>query len=396
MRDDTPAIPETTAVDLLSEAGHIVAVTPAQLSLLGYDGAALMGADWSRIYPLASRDVIAGLFQPGGVMPVVVALEMRRADGSTLPVTAVAERISGDQGGPCLKLTKWPRGGRLDEIASLSEENEVLHGILDASDDAGWCMEWTDPVDLSAPEHEIIRQIFENGPRWRFCNAAMARLYRTPKGSMFNDRPVHETFPRTPANEAFLGRLIAANFDINGCPSRDRRYDGAIIEVENDVRGHVRGNRLYRMWGTVRDVSKHMRRLALVQDELENLETILSALPDAVIVTDRLGAIRYLNRTAEDIVGVPASNIGSYHLADIVTAGFDSEVFFADTSCRTIEARIRNPSGSRPVQITARKARLSGEDWLVLTLRVDTAAPIAAVPEAVPRDQDGPARGAAE
>jgi hypothetical protein len=32
------------------------------------------------------------------------------------------------------------------------------------------------------------------------------------------------------------------------------------IDVENDLRGHIRGNRLFRMWGTVRDVSKHIRR----------------------------------------------------------------------------------------------------------------------------------------
>ena len=382
MRDTGQTIPQTTTVDLLSEAGHIVAVAPAQLDLLGYAQADLEAADWSRIYSLTSCDTLAGLFQSGEALPLVVTLDMRRADGTLLAVTAVAERVTCDENGPCLKLTKWPRGGRLDEIARLAEENEVLQGILDASDDAGWCMEWKDPVDLSAPEHEIIRQLFENSPRWRFCNATMARLYRTPAGKNFNDLPVHETFPRSPENEAFLRRLIAANFDINGCPSSDLRYDGAVIQVENDVRGHVRGNRLYRMWGTVRDVSKHMRRLALVQDALDSVETILSALPDAVVVIDRPGSVRYLNRAAEDLLGVSSLNLGSYTLADIVTAEDLPDMLFTDFERRTTPARIRGASGLRSAMISARQTVLGGEDCLVLTLRPDTLRLAAVSPDA--------------
>jgi PAS domain-containing protein len=261
---------------------------------------------------------LGGLFALDGPGPHVLAIEMRLADGGRLPVVAVATRLEDPEHGPCLRTVKWTRGGALDDVARLAEEKEILSSILAASDDAGWCMEWAEPVDLSAPERETIRQVFENGPRWRFCNDAMARLYRTPVGEDFNGRPVHETFPRTPENEDFVRRLIRANFDLNASPSRDLRYDGLSIEVENDVRGHIRGNLLYRMWGTVRDVSKHARRAAVLRDEIETLEAMLRALPDALVVADRDGQILRANIAAEDLLDLTEDVIRGRGLTDLV------------------------------------------------------------------------------
>ena len=44
-----------------------------------------------------------------------------------------------------------------------------LADIVACSADPGWCIEFDEPVDLSAPEQEIVRQIFGNRRRWRLC-----------------------------------------------------------------------------------------------------------------------------------------------------------------------------------------------------------------------------------
>ena len=370
------ATPAIEMVDILSRDGRIVSVGAVELGCLGLPEDQVVDAPWSAIYPLAARERIEELFAAASAGPHVVALELRQGTGALLPVTAIAVRHLDPAAGTCLRLVKWPRGGTLDDLARLSEEKEVLSSILETSDDAGWCMEWAEPVDLSAPEQEIIRQVFENGPRWRFCNDAMARLYRTPEGKDFNALPVHETFPRSPENEAFIRRLVRASFDVNASPSRDLRYDGVYIEVENDVRGHIRGNLLYRMWGTVRDVSKHARRAAVLREEIDALEAILGALPDALVITDRDGHLLRINSAAEELLDLSPEELPGRAFADLIELPLPLPDLFAAAASRkpghpsrVYPARVLNPERPARADLTARLVQLRDAEYLVLCLR---------------------------
>lgn len=176
---------------------------------------------------------------------------------------------------------------------------DVLNEMLAASNDACWCMEFDEPVDLTTPDREVVRQIFENGPVWRHCNAAMGRLYQLPAGQDMNARPVHEVFPDNPNNRAFVRNLISNGFEVDGAPALDRRYDGLEIYVENDVRAHIANGKLFRMFGTVRNVGKHRRRENALKDQLVAAQGIIAALPNPLIAIDALGNIETTNRAAE-------------------------------------------------------------------------------------------------
>lgn len=362
--------------DTLGRDGLIVRACLLQEQALGLAPGACEGQPWSMLYPPASRERLEALFTVAGNGPHLLEVDLRQADGRHLAAVAVVTAFTDPDRGPCLRTVKWPRGGALKDAARLAEEAEILASILAASDDAGWCMEWTEPVDLSAPEQEIIRQVFENGPRWRFCNAAMARLYRTPEGEDFNARPVHEVFPRTPENEDFVRRLVHADFDVNGSPSRDLRYDGVYIEVENDVRGHIRGNRLHRMWGTVRDVSKQARRAALLRERIDLLEAVLGGLPDAVVIIDRDGQILRLNMAAEELLDLSSEQVPGRALTDLVDLpiGLPDLLDIAARHVpgqppRIVRVVVRTPGSAARADLAARRLDLPGEDQFALSLR---------------------------
>lgn len=175
----------------------------------------------------------------------------------------------------------------------------ILRGMLAASNDACWCMEFTEPIDLTAADHEVVRRVFENGPVWRHCNAAMERLYQLPLGQDMNDRPVHEVFPDNPNNREFVRNLIANGFEVDGAPALDRRYDGLEIYVENDVRAHISNGKLYRMFGTVRNVTKHRRREQALADKLATLNGMVAAIPNPFLAIDPFGVIEAVNSAAE-------------------------------------------------------------------------------------------------
>lgn len=170
--------------------------------------------------------------------------------------------------------------------------------MVDASADACWCMEFEEPVDLESPDREVIRQIFENGPRWRFCNQAMARLYRLPAHLDLGDRPVHEIFPRNRQNEQFIENLLRSGFQINAAPALDSRYDGSQMYVENDVRAHIENGKLIRMFGVVRDVSKQRWKENDLRGKLQLVEWLMGAIPDALIAFDAYLLITAANPAA--------------------------------------------------------------------------------------------------
>lgn len=194
---------------------------------------------------------------------------------------------------------------------------QVLLEVFSASNDACWCMEFGQPVDLTAPNHEVVRQVFENNPRWRLSNNAMAELYLLAAGENFNERPVREIFPRNMQNEEFVLALIANGFEVDRAPALDKRYDGLEIYVENDVRAHIKNGQLIRMFGIVRDVGKHRRKQVFLETQIAGLEATFNAMPVPVIaVSNDLGvrlanhaAINAASRQGVDIVGSEISTL---------------------------------------------------------------------------------------
>ncbi|TDK51385.1 PAS domain-containing protein [Antarcticimicrobium luteum] len=367
----------TEMTDLLSQDGRIVHACEAEETRLGLAPGGAAGQPWSLIYPVDAREQLDQVFAQTDPGPHVLTLTLRRSGGGQITTTAIVTLAADAEGTPCLRTVKWPCTGALKDLAQLAEENAVRASIQEASNDAGWCMEWKEPVDLSAPEQEIIRQVFENGPRWRFCNGAMARLYRTPEGEDFNRRPVHETFPRTRENEEFVRRLIHADFDVNGSPSRDLRYDGVFIEVENDVRGHIRGNLLYRMWGTVRDVSKYARRTAVLSDRIGMLEAVLEGLPDALLVLDRDGQVIHANLAAEELFAMPREVLMEHRLPDLIAQPLAIQelcdiaaAHVPGHPARVLPMQLRVAGKSAQAALAVRGLTLDGEDCLAASFRL--------------------------
>lgn len=197
-------------------------------------------------------------------------------------------------------------------------DKRILEGVLAASSDACWCMDFGIPVDLTAPDHEVVRQVFDNDPFWRFANPAMAQLYLLDAGETFTNRPVREIFPRNRQNEAFVLNLLANGFEVDAAPALDRRYDGVEIYVENDVRAHVEGGRLLRIFGIVRDVGKQRRREMELQQRLDAALALLSAVDAPLIALNTVQRIQVINLAAAEAMKRPMDDCLGQSVADLL------------------------------------------------------------------------------
>lgn len=372
---DQPAIDDLAMVDLVSDHGVILDCDARQAAWLGHSVEDLVGADWSLVYSRSARKDLRALLAAGASGPVPRRLRLRDAEGRSRPVSALIEigRHRGE--GLTLRLFKW-REAEFARAADLSEGKAVLIDILNASDDPCWCIEYAEPVDLSAPEPEIVRQMFENRRHWRFCNPAMGRFYRLPGDQDLNDRPVREIFDRNPENEDFALFLLRNNFDVVRALSRDTRYDGTTIDVENDVRGLIRNNCLFRMWGTVRDVSKQLRRSDELRKQVGDLELALAAVPEALALVDEQGIVIFANAAAETLFGLSPDLIVGRPLDRLVRNGASFEALAVQTRESPIGAlhapvpvMIAGRDGAIGADLNARCFQTRGRPFLAVSFR---------------------------
>ncbi len=214
---------------------------------------------------------------------------------------------------------------------------DVLRGMLGASNDACWCMEFGTPVDLTLSDDDVARQIFGNDPYWRLCNAAMERLYQLPAGQSLSERPVREVFPENDSNLEFVRNLIANGFEVDAAPALDRGYDGVEIYVENDVRAHIADGKLYRMFGVVRNVGKHRRREQALEDRLDALQSMIWAIPAPFLAVDAVGEIEVVNAAGAHYLGAaPEALLGQAFGSVLPDAAPRAEVLEAMNKVRTL------------------------------------------------------------
>jgi len=365
--------------DVIGHDGRVEICNRTQSEQLGYGRDGLVGASIEQIYTSESAETLRGLVGGNGAGGAAhdIALQMRRKDGSLLDVSANTSTVATDGAEAGLCTVKTRLDGVFERLRQLERDNEVLRGFVQPARDACWCIEFTEPVDLTAPEDELLRQMFENECSWRLCNDAMGRLYQYPSGVEFNEQDVREVFRRNAENEDFVRLLLDARFNIDGAPSLDYLYDGTEMYAENDVRGQIENGHLLRMWGNVRDLSRQKRKEQELNDRLDAMLDVLSAAPDPILVVGANCTLEAANPAFEWCFGWPVDRFLGRELSSIMTADQPISDVVADARFAgagtdiALEVMCANGTGKA---CTARMSTLAGEAAdmrVVMTLRAE-------------------------
>lgn len=329
-------------LDLVSAEGIIVYANAWQEQALGFAPGGLAGKRFDLIYPREARDALLRLFDRGAETGAENhRLVIRRQDRRVLDVNANINMYRDPRHGPCLRIIKFPLDETLHRLRRLEQENEVLSSIVTTARDATYCVEFLEPVDLTAPEHEVVRQVFTNRCVWRYCNEAMSRLYRLPLEDDLNRHDVREVFVRNPENEAFVRHLLANGFHVDGALSRDHRYDGVDVMIENDVRARIEDGYLIQFWGVVRDLAERQRRERELELRASAALDLLGAIPNPLLVVDINGRIEGGNAAIESAFG--------RSLDEILGANVERVVSFS-TPLGDLMRSLRDGRGSRTLE----------------------------------------------
>lgn len=290
----------------ISASGHMLAISAGVSNQLGYDPDYLRDQPIELIYTAESVRTVQHLFAnpPADERVHSLELTLMRHNGGLVPVVASGILEWRSIQPARLHLIEMPLGPLGRRVQELQNANEVMSQMLLSAKVAYWCIEFADAVDINQPPDEVVRQVFENNSYWRMCNRAMAQVYEMPSDVDFDQQPVRLYWPRSPANEEFVRRLIESEFCVDGALSVDRRHDGSPAYVENDVRATIVGGQLLRMWGSIRDVSQELRVQHDAEQRIAALRRVFDAVPDAVLVIDEQQQPQWRNSAFEETFGI--------------------------------------------------------------------------------------------
>jgi PAS domain-containing protein len=304
----------------ISEIQHLCDLLPEPVLLVDGNGritygnaASVEAFDWRKVAGRPAAEVV--VTEPPLALARILETGKRQGEASHAPLRVRnAWGLWLDRFAIVVPMSKWEEGARmcvlsrapypLDLMLALLRENKIMRSLVMGSQEAFWCIEFDEPVDVTADPEEIIRQVFENQCHWTMCNAAMGRIYDLPDNIDLNDLPVRTFFHRSNDNETFIRGIIEAGYSIDSMPSCDIRHDGTPIFVENSVRCHIDNGVLYRMMGTLRDLTPFKRtefHLTKLEGEIRE---ILGSIPDAVVVFNSGHRLHAANHAFGNVFGL--------------------------------------------------------------------------------------------
>ncbi|BBE73246.1 PAS domain-containing protein [Oharaeibacter diazotrophicus] len=289
-------------VDVVDRDGRLVWMNAAEAALLQRDAAGVAVED---VYADGSAESLRAVLAGGAAPADASVLWLRTAQGREVPV--LASLVPDGDGG--LVVLKQPAAAAAGVEQEIGERVEILTEMIGEATDACWCIEFLVPVDTTMAEDDVVDAVFGHPQRWRACNEAMARLYGLPPDLDFNDQPVSRYFPRSPVNEGMVRALIRAGYRLDRAVAVDHRHDGEEMLVENDFRAAIRGDRLVRLWGTVRDIGPMRRREEELEARADVMLDVLSAVPDPILVVDADGLLIAANPAVERLWGWPVERL---------------------------------------------------------------------------------------
>lgn len=243
--------PTVDLVDVIGADGRVAWSNEAEAATLGFTDGALEGLGLDALYAPAAADWIrAALTHPHQAVAPAAELVMLRRDGGRL--RTLGRVLAPPAADGSITLVKTPLGALAARLERLEAENRLLRQIADTGNEAHWCIEFAEPIDISLSEDEVVFRVFTHPSYWRLCNQAMSRLYGLPHHVDLSEQSVRLYWPRSAPNEAFVRQIIASGYCIDGAVSVDHRHDGTLLTVENDVRADIEQGCLVRLWGNCR------------------------------------------------------------------------------------------------------------------------------------------------
>lgn len=193
----------------------------------------------------------------------------------------------------------------------LNEENlfkskERYESFIKNSNEGIYRIEFDDPIDISLPKEEIIKQFFFTGYIAE-CNNIFAKTY----GFKLADEIVGIQVSRlmgdslNDKNYKTLNNFIDNNYIANNEITEEYDKNWRKIYINNNSAGVIKDGKLLRVWG----IQQNITELRESQDKIRILSWAVEQSPDAIVIMDTQFNIQYSNPKFSEISGYSNSEV---------------------------------------------------------------------------------------
>ena len=285
-------------------------VNQALCQITGYPREMLLSTRFDDLIHQDDLAPVIGRFasgMAGGEGPHHLQARTIRRDGTTITVDLSAEpfRVGGEI------------VGVLAEVRDITDDLELQHRVQETAD------------RLSNVFESVSTGLAVIGPdrRPHTMNQAFAEILGRSQEELSAetfDRHLHPDDLEL-ILQRFARRLAGEEVVPHHINVRVIRGDGELIDIDLSARPFVIGGAITGVLAEIRDITEELSLQALVTESAEQINTILEATPDAIIVADDHDVILRVNEATETIFGGgPDELIG--HSVRMLVGGLDGEV----------------------------------------------------------------------
>ena len=293
-------------------------VNQALCQITGYPREMLLSTRFDDLIHQDDLAPVTGRFasrMAGGEGPHHLQARTIRRDGTTITVDLSAEpfRVGGEI------------VGVLAEVRDITDDLELQHRVQETAD------------RLSNVFESVSTGLAVIGPdrRPHTMNQAFAEILGRSQEELSAetfDRHLHPDDLEL-ILQRFARRLAGEEVVPHHINVRVIRGDGELIDIDLSARPFVIGGAITGVLAEIRDITEELSLQALVTESAEQINTILEATPDAIIVADDHDVILRVNAATETIFGGgPDELIGQS--VKMLVGGLDGEVDPTDAEHR--------------------------------------------------------------
>jgi PAS domain S-box-containing protein len=177
-----------------------------------------------------------------------------------------------------------------------------------------WCFDLRVPVAINLPPEEII----EHCRQYSFlseCNDTMARMYGFDKAGEFIGATMDDLLGMTdPARMEYLKEFIKNGYTAVKAETKEYDRYGKTLYFLNNMTGIIEDGLLKRVWGTQQDITDKRN----AEEQLRFQAGLYNSISDAVTSSDMDLTVTSWNKGAEEIYGIPATEILGKKLIDLL------------------------------------------------------------------------------
>ena len=152
-----------------------------------------------------------------------------------------------------------------EEAARAGESQDRYRAFIEQTAEGVWRFELAEPVPVGLPAEEQIDRFYAHAYLAE-CNDAVARMYGFQAAAELVGARLLDMMPRSdPQNIEYLRAFVGSGYRLTDAESHEVGRDGRERYFLNNLIGIVSDGRIYRAWGSQRDVTASRQAEAAIQ-----------------------------------------------------------------------------------------------------------------------------------